>query len=783
MVLLSSPLTPYYYGLGYRYALIRNVENFYISQFTRNMVFRANAYRASALNFNNFRNIHLAFTNNSFTYKNYTARFSNIDTIYATQGSVNLNFTGMKKNVAIVTGAGDDVVHVGRGKVDVNMGAGDDVLNIGSVVNNSEYDGGQGSDTVVFTNKNVNATLTDSQVAVGQTSATLNNFSTFKATKGNARLNFLRMTKNVSIYTGAGNDTVTLGRGRSYVNLGQGDDTAIVERAHWRSSISGGLGYDTLKLTAKNVSAALSNTKVNIGLGQMNLTGMEAVVATSGNVSIDVSHVTKNFDVTTGAGNDKVYLGTGAGTIETDAGDDTIFVRGALGKTKTIDAGTGYNTLDISGPRDTITINEKSLKIGRSQAKLYGIDALNVSSGQANIDAQDLKGALSITTGRWRDYILLGGGSTVVDAGRGYNSITLLGTGEHYVTTGRDDDTYFVSRGTMHILDKGGDNTFSIVADGVKAAQAVDITLEKPGDNTFNIHDVTLADFQTATTQKAWLEDLDFDFVAKQDGSADLSIAGFGTTQLDLHNVQEQDGLINVYVTSPVGYRTYPQIPSFSIDFGSVVEALQDGGAQAGLTFNKNGHVWKASVAEELPAPTPDPAPAPDPDPAPSPDVPTMTINGGTGNDTYKLGQALKVVDTGGKDSYSFNLATSFKAPIHITDQGEEADTFTFFGVDSETPVATTLGNLSFTLTQDTDTKTLSISGLVPNQAAFSITQTSFEGDTLEFNTFYQGQNTLLASVDLEALATELDKLNNKSGSFTFTQDSTTPTKYNVAAS
>ncbi|MBQ7585439.1 MAG: hypothetical protein IJU40_04220, partial [Desulfovibrionaceae bacterium] len=220
-----APIYSYYdYSRNYG----RNEESFYVRSFKNRMAFIGQARRLSSLNFNNFRNIRLRFLAGKFYYGRYLATFSHINTIYATQGNVNLDFAGMHQNVNIVTGQGDDVVTVGKGKVSINMGYGDDTLEIANVGASSTYDGGNGSDTVVFTNKSVNASLTDSSLTLGKKTASLKNFNTFRALNGHNRLNFFRLRRNVNIFTGGGHDTVILGRGRTNLNLGSGNDSVLL---------------------------------------------------------------------------------------------------------------------------------------------------------------------------------------------------------------------------------------------------------------------------------------------------------------------------------------------------------------------------------------------------------------------------------------------------------------------------------------------------------------------------------------------------------------------------
>ena len=573
---------------NYKYSqdALHNQENFEVVNFANGMRLEGDKHRKSRLTFGNLRNTKLSFSNNGFRYGKYSGYYNNIDVIYASQGDVSLDFSQNHRKVEIVTGSGNDFVQIGDGKVSVNMGQGNDVLEVGTIGAESTYNGGAGDDTVVFTNKNANATVTDSSVTIGKKSAKLANFTTFKAESGNAKLNFKKMRQNVTVVTGAGNDTVVLGQGRVNVKLGRGNDTLVLEKAVNRSQVDGGRGTDTLELSAKNVSAVLTDSSVKIGQGLVKLKDFEAVEATNGNITINASSTWRNYAITTGDGDDYVVLGSGQSVVKTGDGNDIITIN-QIGHGSDINGGSGQDILDLNRVGYSVTISDTELRQGRTRAKLQSIEGVTATRS-IDLNLKDITKKFTVTTGKNDDVIRLGTGQVTVNAGNGANMITMLGAGDHKVTTGKGDDEYYLAKGDMKITDAGGDNIFEIVADGNNAAGEIEITLQKAGDNTFNFTHVSV-DKDT----KQWLEGLQFALVVGAGGSEALEINGLGKATVNISGVENQtEGQINIYRGENLQRR------DLAVDFHSVIKALEDGGQTKGLQFTQKGRVWVASVAE-----------------------------------------------------------------------------------------------------------------------------------------------------------------------------------------
>ena len=587
----------------YRYSqdLSLNQETFQVASFNNNMRFVGDKHRKSKLVFGNLRNTRLSFYDTGFKYGKYSAYLKNIDTIYASQGTVSLDFRQSHRNVAIVTGSGNDFVQIGDGKVSVNMGRGNDILEVGTIIAQSTYDGGAGDDTLVFTNQNANATVTDSSLTVGKKTSSIENFTTFKAEKGNVKLNFKKMHQSVTVVTGRGNDTVVLGQGRVNVDLGRGDDTLILEKAVKKSKINGGYGFDTLELTAKDVSVTLTDSSIQIGQGLVSLKNFEAIAATHGDVTIDARSTRYGYQIVTGDGDDLVILGTGQNIVHTGDGDDKI-VLSAVTRGSIINGGSGQDFLDLTNAGNHFEISDDKIVQDRNKVTLQNIEGVNFrdslyrfgypgfghySTGYLDIDLTGITKKFTVNSGKTDDNIILGSGTVTVNAGAGANKITMLGDGDHNVTTGTGDDEYYLANGDIEITDGGGDNIFQIMADGQNHAGDVQINLLKSGDNTFNFTHVNVG-----SDTKQWLEGLQFALVVGAHGSDALEINGLGKATVTISGVQNQtEGQINIYGQNL-------RSAQFSVDFNSVIKALEDGGQTKGLKFTQEGRYWVASVAD-----------------------------------------------------------------------------------------------------------------------------------------------------------------------------------------
>ncbi|WP_438345922.1 peroxidase family protein [Methylorubrum populi] len=151
---------------------------------------------------------------------------------------------------------------------------------------------------------------------------------------------------NDRILTGAGNDLVTAGAGRDTVIGGEGDDLFVAETGdgddtYWGDEmgggVGGGLGSDTL-----DMSAITANIAVNLGTG---LAGRGS--ATSAQSGRDVLWGVEN--VVTGSGNDDITASDAANVMDGGEGSDTYrFGSAAAANGDTIEGFRPGDKIDLS---------------------------------------------------------------------------------------------------------------------------------------------------------------------------------------------------------------------------------------------------------------------------------------------------------------------------------------------------------------------------------------------------------------------------------------------------
>ena len=287
------------------------------------------------------------------------------------------------------------------------------------------------------------------------------------------------------IIGGGGNDTITGGSKDDTISGGNGDDT--ISGGKGVNILDGGNGNDTYKISVDDEESINGNSwvwdpKPNAVLPRMltsitDGSGIDTIILT-GKSSYDKDHYEKfeidmtkttieNLDasaiikdlglkITGNALDNFIIDGTGHDTVDSGAGDDTIFdyatytdsdgVEWSLGNI--INAGTGNNTVVTGAGNDYITA-------------LNGDDFIYDYGGDNIINAGDGKnrvytgaGQDYITTGTGDDYIISGDGDDYIDGGTGSN--TLFGC------TG--DDTYIINSLNDTVLeeDNSGNDTLKL---------------------------------------------------------------------------------------------------------------------------------------------------------------------------------------------------------------------------------------------------------------------------------------------------------------------------------
>jgi Ca2+-binding RTX toxin-like protein len=252
-------------------------------------------------------------------------------------GTHSVTFEGVEDFV-ILTGSGTDTLTTGDGDNVLRSGAGNDTITTGH--GNSRIDSGAGNDTVTTGdgNNNVNGSGGDN-----------------------------------TITTGAGDDLVSSARGDDTLITGSGND--VVQARGGNDTADAGTGSDLLEV---NYGHLLTNVTGSLSSGTLPV-GYSGLVADAAGNSVSFVGV-ERFDITTGAGDDRVHTGGGTDTIQAGMGQD--FLNG----------GGGNDTLRGGGNADTLVGGRGADElIGGTGSDRFRFDDLDSAPGASDliVDLQD----------------------------------------------------------------------------------------------------------------------------------------------------------------------------------------------------------------------------------------------------------------------------------------------------------------------------------------------------------------------------------------------------------
>ena len=333
-----------------------------------------------------------------------------------------LDFLGGTFGAGTATGVGIDV--------DLGAGTGDALKLRGTKL----------ADTYVFGSTGI-ATNSDAfkdiaYVGVEAFVATLSdgddNFSgAGNAATGNA------FTAAITIYGGAGNDTLRGGNGDDTLNGGDGNDTFTTgAAADGNDVVVGGAGTDTADYSTRTAAVSLS----------LNATADDGATGETDNIGSDIEVLKGGMGddtLTGGAGNDTIFGGPGNDTIAGGAGADIL--NGDAGN-DTFDEGATSNGADVmNGGAGTDTVSYAS----RTVAVTVILDAL-ANDGEAleldkvMLDVENVKGGAGddTITGSPLDNVLDGGAGIDTISG-GLGNDTLRGGDGNDVLHGDAGDDIF----------------------------------------------------------------------------------------------------------------------------------------------------------------------------------------------------------------------------------------------------------------------------------------------------------------------------------------------------
>ena len=139
-----------------------------------------------------------------------------------------------------------------------------------------------------------------------------------------------KVTVNMDVDSGAGNDTITTGSGRDRVDGGAGNDT--IKTGAGRDDVFGNTGNDTIDAGDGNdvVYGGDGNDTLRGGKGNDYLEGGKGNDVLEGGQDNDIlSGGLGNDTLRSGQGNDKIYTGAGADKVDNQSGNDTVYGQSA----------------------------------------------------------------------------------------------------------------------------------------------------------------------------------------------------------------------------------------------------------------------------------------------------------------------------------------------------------------------------------------------------------------------------------------------------------------------
>ena len=449
------------------------------------------------------------------------------DTVY-------LNPNGAVNNVLVQSASGDNYVFLGNasnatGSVEVTLGTGDDTIyveglnsqgsiDLGSgsdsfnVLDNSisgfTLQGGDGTDTITLSeNANAvdsffeNVTSVEKVVFNGVNSdltlgayaqaAGITNIAANGATGTDVDIS--GMSSDVVITSGSGSNIITAGSGANNISTGADDDTIKFTSSNFTlaDTVAGGAGTNTIQVTTTAVVVDADFTNVtqiqklvlagtgsqDIDLGTLaDAAGIVNITASAGTASdINVSAMTNNVTIVSGAGGDLVTAGSGNDGVSTGSGNDTLIggagadsLTGGAGDDK-FTGGAGADKFTADGGADSITdfgtggVDKVDITAG-SLAATVSADYTATDAGDIDNDmaasaavftvANDVDFDASAATGTTK-------GITITASGNSSAS-TLTGTDQaDVITGGAAGDTLSGDAGNDTIAGNAGDDTIA----------------------------------------------------------------------------------------------------------------------------------------------------------------------------------------------------------------------------------------------------------------------------------------------------------------------------------
>ena len=258
------------------------------------------------------------------------------------------------------------------------------------------------------------------------------------------------VTVNMDVYGGAGNDSITTGRGRDRIDGGTGDD--MIRSGAGRDDVFGNTGNDMIEAGDGHdvVYGGDGDDILRGGAGRDTLEGGVGNDTLMGGTGDDVLSGGLGDDSILGEqDNDRVYTGAGRDTVNNSAGSDVVYGQTA---DDAITAATGVsnavtnvampttltplgNSISVSGsPEFQQRVNADLELLRSSPAGRQMLAQLDASGNSVNIsELPNIRngGATPTGGGNFLQTVTGPGGTTTVVAGTGTNSNIVFNPSNH----------------------------------------------------------------------------------------------------------------------------------------------------------------------------------------------------------------------------------------------------------------------------------------------------------------------------------------------------------------
>jgi Ca2+-binding RTX toxin-like protein len=317
--------------------------------------------------------------------------------------------------------------------IDVDLGAGtSDALKIRGTKLADTYTFGDGIAINSDANKDIVHTAVETFVV------TLSDGNDIFSGAGNAATGATAFTANLTVYGGAGNDSLRGGDGDDIYHGGDGDDTFPGGTADDGSdTMNGGAGTgDLADYSGRSiaVTVTIENTgndgegseADNVRTDVENLKGGTAGDTLTGSTSANV--------ISGGNGGDTIAGGDGIDTLNGEAGDDTFNEGSASNGADVMNGGAGIDTVSYASRTMAVTVNmNANADDGESGEGDKVVNDVENANGGAGMDA--LTGSTSAN--------ILDGGAQIDTINGGDGNDTLRGgAGADILNGGNGDDTF-----------------------------------------------------------------------------------------------------------------------------------------------------------------------------------------------------------------------------------------------------------------------------------------------------------------------------------------------------